>query len=38
MKEKTKKILKGVFFFISWVVDFVRWLKKKRPEKPEDKK
>lgn len=30
MKEKTKKILKGVFFFISWVVDSVRWLKGKR--------
>lgn len=33
MKEKTKKILKGVFFFISWIVDSVRWLRKKRQEK-----
>lgn len=33
MKEQTKKILKGVFFFISWIVDSVRWLKKKRQEK-----
>ena len=36
MKEKTKKILKGVFFFISWVVDSVRWLRKKRQEKQEN--
>ena len=36
MKEQTKKILKGVFFFISWVVDSVRWLKKKRQEKQEN--
>ena len=35
MKEQTKKILKGVFFFISWIVDSVRWLKKKRQEKQE---
>ncbi len=33
MKEQTKKILKGVFFFISWIVDSVRWLRKKRQEK-----
>ncbi len=38
MKEKTKKILKGVFFFVSWIVDSVRWLKKKRQEKQENKK
>lgn len=38
MKEQTKKILKGVFFFISWIVDSVRWLKKKRQEKQENKK
>lgn len=36
MKERTKKILKGVFFFISWVVDSVRWLRKKRQEKQEN--
>lgn len=36
MKEKTKKVLKGVFFFISWIVDSVRWLKKKRQEKQEN--
>lgn len=36
MKEQTKKILRGVFFFISWVVDSVRWLKKKRQEKQEN--
>lgn len=36
MKEQTKKILKGVFFFISWIVDSVRWLKKKRQEKREN--
>lgn len=36
MKEQTKKILKGVFFFISWIVDSVRWLKKKRQEKQEN--
>lgn len=36
MKEKTKKILKGVFFFVSWIVDSVRWLKKKRQEKQEN--
>lgn len=36
MKEQTKKILKGVFFFISWVVDSVRWLRKKRQEKQEN--
>lgn len=36
MKEKTKNILKHVFFFISWVVDSVRWLKKKRQEKQEN--
>lgn len=36
MKEKTKKILKGVFFFISWIVYPVRWLKKKRQEKQEN--
>ena len=29
MKEKTKKILKGVFFYLSWIVDTVRWLRKK---------
>ena len=36
MKQKTKKILKGVFFFISWIVDSVRWLRKKRQEKQEN--
>lgn len=36
MKEQTKKILKGVFFFISWIVDSVRWLRKKRQEKLEN--
>lgn len=36
MKEQTKKILKGVFFFISWIVDSVRWLRKKRQEKKEN--
>lgn len=36
MKEKTKKILKGIFFFISWIVDSVRWIKKKRKEKQEN--
>lgn len=33
MKERTKKILRGVFFYISWIVDSVRWLRKKRQEK-----
>lgn len=36
MKEQTKKVLKGVFFFISWIVDSVRWLRKKRQEKNEN--
>lgn len=36
MKEQTKKILKRVFFFVSWIVDFVRWSKKKRQEKREN--
>ena len=36
MKEKTKKVLKGVFFFISWIVNSVRWLRKKRQEKQEN--
>lgn len=36
MKERTKKILKGVFFFVSWIVDSVRWLRKKRQEKLEN--
>ena len=36
MKEQTKKILRGVFFFISWIVDSVRWLRKKRQEKQEN--
>ena len=36
MKERAKKILKGVFFFISWIVDSVRWLRKKRQEKQEN--
>lgn len=36
MKEKTKKVLKGVFFFLSWIVDSVRWLRKKRQEKQEN--
>ena len=36
MKGKTKKILKGVFFFLSWIVDTVRWLKKKHQEKQEN--
>lgn len=35
MKEQTKKILKGVFFFVAWIVDSVRWLRKKRQEKQE---
>ena len=33
MKEQTKKILRGVFFYICWIVDSVRWLRKKRQEK-----
>lgn len=36
MKEQTKKILKGVFFFVSWIVDSVRWLRKKRQDKKEN--
>ena len=36
MKEQTKKVLKAVFFFISWIVDFVRWSRKKRQEKREN--
>lgn len=36
MKEQTKKILRGVFFFVSWIVDFVRWSRKKRQEKREN--
>lgn len=36
MKEQTKKILKGIFFFVSWIVDSVRWLRKKRQEKHEN--
>lgn len=36
MKEQTKKVLKRVFFFISWIVDSVRWLRKKRQEKQEN--
>lgn len=36
MKERTKKILKGVFFFISWIVDSVRWLRSKRQDKQEN--
>lgn len=36
MKERTKKILKGVFFYLSWIVDSVRWLKKKHQEKKEN--
>ncbi len=36
MKQRTKKILKGVFFFVSWIVDSVRWLRKKRQEKQEN--
>lgn len=36
MKDQTKKILKGVFFFISWIVDSVRWLRKRRQEKQEN--
>lgn len=36
MKEKTKNILKGVFFFISWIVDFSRWLKKKHQNEQEN--
>ena len=30
MKERTKKILKGMFFFLSWIVDTVRYIKKKK--------
>lgn len=37
MKEQTKKILKVVFFYLSWIVDSVRWLKKKHQEKQENK-
>lgn len=37
MKEQTKKILRGVFFYICWIVDSVRWFKKKRKEKKESK-
>ena len=37
MKERTKKILKSVFFYISWIVDSVRWLRKKHQEKQENK-
>ena len=33
MKEQTKKVLKGIFFFVSWVVDFVRYIKKKKDDK-----
>ena len=36
MKEQTKKVLRVVFFFISWIVDSVRWLRKKRQEKQEN--
>lgn len=36
MKEQTKKTLKGVFFFLSWIVDSIRWLRKKRQEKQEN--
>ena len=36
MKERTKKILKDVFFYISWIVDSVRWLRKRRQEKQEN--
>ena len=36
MKERTKKILKGVFFFVSWIVDSVRWLRKKHQEKQDN--
>ena len=36
MKERAKKILKGAFFFISWIVDSVRYLRKKRQEKQEN--
>lgn len=36
MKERTKKILKGVFFFVSWIVDSVRWLQKRRQDKQEN--
>lgn len=36
MKDQTKKILKGAFFFISWIVDFVRWSRRRRQEKREN--
>lgn len=36
MKEQTKKILRRAFFFISWIVDSVRWLRKERQEKNEN--
>ena len=36
MKERAKKILKGVFFFVSWIADSVRWFRKKRQEKQEN--
>lgn len=35
MKEQTKKILKRVFFFLSWIVDPICWLRKRRQEKQE---
>lgn len=37
MKEKTKKILKGIFFFVSWIVDAVRAAKKKKEESKNNK-
>lgn len=37
MKEKTKKILKDIFFFVSWIVDAVRAIKKKKEEKENNK-
>lgn len=37
MKEKTKKILKAIFFFVSWTVDAVRAIKKKKEEKENNK-
>ena len=33
MKEKTKKILKGIFFFLSWIVDAARAIKKRKQQK-----
>lgn len=36
MKQQTKKILRGVFFYVVWIVDSVRWLRRKRQKKQEN--